>query len=277
MMAQPAERRFVRTFDAAGRATWAQLKGPALELLSTAPWEASSAPTGSVLPSEGARLLAPAEPTKIVALGFNYKDLFMSKGALSNPNEPPSYDVPGFEPLVFLKGPNCLAAPDSAVPIPNGLEEIWIEVELAVVIGRRVRNLKDRESARAAVFGVTIGNDMSTLNIFGRDWHLARSKSLDGFCPLGPELVAGFQDDDRVLTTAINGRQTQISKTSDRILDTLESVAMVSRLMTLEPGDVLLTGTPAGARQSLVRPGDEAVLEIAGLGTLRNRFVREEN
>lgn len=277
MMATPDERRYVRALDAAGRPAWAERKGQVLELLTAAPWEPGSAPTGAVLPSAGARLLAPAEPTKIVALGFNYKDLFFSQGALSNPNEPPSYDVPGFEPLVFLKGPNAVADPDADISIPSWTEEVWIEVELAVVIGRRARNLRDRESARAAVFGATIGNDLSTLNIYRRDWHLARSKSLDGFCPLGPELVAGFRDDGRVMTASINGRRTQSSKTSSRILDTLESVAMVSRLMTLEPGDVILTGTPAGARQSMVRPGDEAVMEIAGLGVLRNRFVREED
>jgi 2-keto-4-pentenoate hydratase/2-oxohepta-3-ene-1,7-dioic acid hydratase in catechol pathway len=125
------------------------------------------------------------------------------------------------------------------------------------------------------VFGVTIGNDVTALNVLGRDWHLARSKGLDGFCPLGPELVRGFDDSDRALSTTISGRRTQSSTTANRVLGTLEAVALVSRLMTLEPGDVVLTGTPGGARQSLIRPGDLVELAIDGLGVLASSVELE--
>ncbi len=177
----------------------------------------------------------------------------------------------GFAPLVFLKGPNCVTNPRAAIEIPDG--EVWIEVEVTAVIGRRARGLSSANAAREVIAGLTIGNDMTALNVFGRDWHLARSKSLDGFCPLGPELVTDLDERDLHMTTKINGRTTQDASSSDRVLDTYEAVAFASRIMTLEPGDAVLTGTPAGARQSLVRPGDQIELAIEGIGTLANRIV----
>jgi 2-keto-4-pentenoate hydratase/2-oxohepta-3-ene-1,7-dioic acid hydratase in catechol pathway len=258
--------RFVTEDDSTPR--WGVRRGDLVEVLSAAPWRESSSPTGRTVSASAVILRAPAQPTKVLALGYNYKDLFGDPAALTSAREPHFTD-PGFEPIVFLKGPNAVADPDAEIEIPVG-HEVWIEVEIAVVIGRRVRNLRDGAAARDAVFGVTIGNDLTALNVLGRDWHLARSKGLDGFCPLGPELVSGFDDSARRMSSSISGRVTQASTTANRVLDTYETVAFVSRLMTLEPGDVVLTGTPAGARQSIVRAGDRVVLEIEGLGTLTN-------
>jgi 2-keto-4-pentenoate hydratase/2-oxohepta-3-ene-1,7-dioic acid hydratase in catechol pathway len=145
------------------------------------------------------------------------------------------------------------------------------------VIGLRARGLRDAAAARDHVFGLTIGNDVTALNVLGRDWHLARSKSLDGFCPLGPELVRGLDDADRAMSTKIGGRITQSSTTANRVLGTLEAVALVSRMMTLEPGDLVLTGTPLGGRQSLIRPGDLVELAIDGLGVLANPVELERD
>jgi 2-keto-4-pentenoate hydratase/2-oxohepta-3-ene-1,7-dioic acid hydratase in catechol pathway len=209
-----------------------------------------------------------------LALAYNYKSLFADPTAKANAREPHFSDE-GFEPLVFLKGPNCISGPGQPIAFPAFASEVWVEVEVTAVLGKRARNLRSAAEAREAVFGVTVGNDMTALNLLGRDWHLARSKSLDGFCPLGPELVTGFDDSNRRLTNSINGRQTQGSTTRDRVLDTYEAVALLSRLMTLEAGDVILTGTPAGARQSLVQPGDRVEMEIEGLGKLWNPIVAE--
>ena len=268
--AAPApEERYLR-FRAGGDPAprWGRREGGAVVELSGAPWEPGCRAVGE-RPAEGLALLAPTRPTKILAFGYNYRDLFADPAARTSSREP-HYTEPGFEPLVFLKGPNSVLDPGAPIPLPRGAAEVWVEVEIAAVIGRRARGLRDGAAARAHVFGVTIGNDVTALNILGRDWHLARSKSLDGFCPLGPELVRGFDDADRALSTTISGRRTQASTTANRVLDTFEAVALASRLMTLEPGDLVLTGTPAGARQSLIRPGDVVELAIDGLGVLAN-------
>lgn len=268
-MSAPAVERYVR-FRADGdpRPRWGRREGDAVVELSGAPWEASCRAVGE-RPAGGLALLAPAEPTKILALAYNYRDLFADPAARTSAREP-HYTDPGFEPLVFLKGPNCLLDPGAPIAVPRDAAEVWVEVEVTAVIGRRARGLRDAAAARDHVFGLTIGNDVTALNVLGRDWHLARSKSLDGFCPLGPELVRGLDDADRALSTTISGRVTQASTTANRVLGTLEAVALASRIMTLEPGDAVLTGTPGGARQSLVRPGDLVELAIDGLGVLAN-------
>jgi 2-keto-4-pentenoate hydratase/2-oxohepta-3-ene-1,7-dioic acid hydratase in catechol pathway len=257
-----------------GRRHGGRRRGAAVVVeLSDAPWEPGCREVGE-LPAAGLLLLAPAQPTKILALAYNYRDLFADPAARTSEREP-HYTDPGFEPLVFLKGPNCLLDPGAPIVVPRDAAEVWVEVEVAAVIGRRARGLRDGDAARAHVFGVTIGNDVTALNVLGRDWHLARSKSLDGFCPLGPELVRGFDDTERPLATQISGRRTQESTTRNRVLDTYEAVALASRLMTLEPGDCVLTGTPGGARQSLIKPGDVVELSVGGLGTLTNTVELE--
>jgi 2-keto-4-pentenoate hydratase/2-oxohepta-3-ene-1,7-dioic acid hydratase in catechol pathway len=280
------EERYLR-FRADGdpRPRWGRRSGALVIELSSAPWQHGCRPLRE-LPGSGLALLAPAQPTKILALAYNYRDLFADPDARTSAREP-HYTDPGFEPLVFLKGPNCLLDPGAPIPMPRDAAEAWVEVEVAAVIGRRARGLPDAGAAREHVFGLTIGNDVTALNVLGRDWHLARSKGLDGFCPLGPELVRGFDDSDRALWTTIispprpdsaapiSGRVTQRSTTANRVLDTLESVALASRLMTLEPGDVVLTGTPAGARQSLIRPGDLVELAVDGLGVLASSVELE--
>jgi 2-keto-4-pentenoate hydratase/2-oxohepta-3-ene-1,7-dioic acid hydratase in catechol pathway len=273
-----AEERFLRfRSDDDPRPRWGRWEGGAVVELSSAPWDPACRAVRDRPPAGLARL-APAEPTKILALAYNYRDLFADPAAKASAREP-HYTDPGFEPLVFLKGPNALLDPGAPIVLPRGAAaagaaeawiEVWVEVELTAVIGRRARGLRDAAAARDHVFGLTIGNDVTALNVLGRDWHLARSKSLDGFCPLGPELVRGLEDAARPLSTKISGRTTQSSTTGNRVLDTLEAVALASRIMTLEPGDAVLTGTPAGARQSLIRPGDVVELSIEGLGVLVN-------
>jgi 2-keto-4-pentenoate hydratase/2-oxohepta-3-ene-1,7-dioic acid hydratase in catechol pathway len=273
MSGRDAGERFARFSPPdAGAAVWGRLVGERLEALSGAPWEAQTSPSGKTYLPDEVRLLAPAAPTKILALGYNFRDLFLDAAALSRGGEP-HYEDPGFEPIIFLKAPNTLTASGAGIPYPAGAEEVWVEVEIAAVIGSQARGLRSRAEAERAVFGVTIANDVTALNVHQRDWHLARSKSLDGFCPLGPNLVRGVDREPRSMTTRINGRQTQASSSDLRVMDTLDTVVFLSQLMTLEPGDVVLTGTPRGARQSVVVPGDEVTLEVEGLGRLSNLVV----
>jgi 2-keto-4-pentenoate hydratase/2-oxohepta-3-ene-1,7-dioic acid hydratase in catechol pathway len=252
---------------------WGAVRGDRLEALCCAPWRDGARPTGAWYRADEVEWQPPAEPSKIVALGYNFQDLFLDAAALSRSDEPHFRD-PGFEPMVFLKAPNALSAHRWPIVHHRIVEEVWVEVEIAAVIGRRARDLATREGARAAVFGITIANDVSAPNVLNRDWHLARSKSLDGFCPVGPVLKRGVDEAPLWMRTRVNGRETQSASSANRILDTLESVIFVSRLITLEPGDLVLTGTPRGARQSVVRPGDRVEMEIEGLGALVNPVVR---
>jgi 2-keto-4-pentenoate hydratase/2-oxohepta-3-ene-1,7-dioic acid hydratase in catechol pathway len=159
---------------------------------------------------------------------------------------------------------------------PTGLfKEAWIEVELAFMISKRASNVPAAE-AKDYILGYTIANDITATNILGRDHHLARSKSLDSFCPIGPALVTDFEPKDVALISRINGKIIQSARTNERLFDDAACVSFISRALSLEPGDLILTGTPNGTGPGsfgVVRPGDEIALEIPGIGILRNRVV----
>jgi 2-keto-4-pentenoate hydratase/2-oxohepta-3-ene-1,7-dioic acid hydratase in catechol pathway len=260
--------RYVRRREG-GAPAWGRISNDRIEPLSTAPWHAGARISAPPIDLREVTLAPPAEPTKIVALGYNYRDLFLDSTALVDSKEP-HYSDPGFEPVIFLKGPNTLVGHGEPIRPPVGVQEVWVEVEIAAVLGRRARDLVDRDQAKAAIFGVTIANDVSAANVFDRDWHLARSKSLDTFCPLGPSIVQGVDEHPLRMRTRINGVETQSGYSSNRVLDTLDTVVFLSRLMTLEPGDLVLTGTPRGARSSVVADGDWVELEVDDLGSLTN-------
>lgn len=201
-------------------------------------------------------MLAPCEPTKVLALAYNYKDLV---------GEREHYD----EPLIFLKSVTSVVPFHAPISIPSGLSKVWVEAELAFVIKRGGRHISP-EDAPEHILGYTIANDVTAANVHGRDHHLARSKGLDTFCPVGLTLDTQIATGDLALCTRINGRVTQRGTTANRILNDVECLSLLSRFFTLAPGDLVLTGTPAGAMDSIIKPGDEAVLEIAGLGRLSN-------
>ncbi|MBI3298618.1 MAG: fumarylacetoacetate hydrolase family protein [Elusimicrobia bacterium] len=207
----------------------------------------------------GARLLPPVSPGKIVGLGYNYKDLMTSEGQE--------------EPLLFLKSPNALALDGADIRIASA-DRVWIEVELGLVIGEGGRDIPVREAARH-ILGHVVANDVTAADALGRDHHLAFSKSRDGFCPVSRFMRRGLDASDLAVSSRINGRTAQSSRTSDRFLDDAQVVNFVSRRMTLAVGDLILTGTPRGAQQAVVRPGDEAVVEVGGAGTVTSRFVEE--
>jgi 2-keto-4-pentenoate hydratase/2-oxohepta-3-ene-1,7-dioic acid hydratase in catechol pathway len=266
------DERFVRFRETPGiEWTWGRCFNDSVYALSGPPWSAEVVTIGDGVPLNSVALGPPASPTKIIALGYNYKDLFLDASSLSRRDEP-HFDDEGFEPLVFLKGLNTLVGTERSIEYPSWISEMWVEVELAIVIGRQCRNVPTRTAARDVVFGTAIANDISATNILQRDWHLARSKSLDGFCPLGPFLIPGIDDWPLSMRTMVNGRVTQEATTANRVLDTLDSVILVSKLMTLEEGDVILTGTPRGGRQSVVRRGDRVEMEIEGRGRLVNHI-----
>jgi 2-keto-4-pentenoate hydratase/2-oxohepta-3-ene-1,7-dioic acid hydratase in catechol pathway len=214
-----------------------------------------------------AQLLAPLAPGKIVAIGLNYLDHIRETGI----------DAPT-RPLVFAKLPSSVVGPGAAIEIdPRITNRVDWEGELAVVIGRRLRHTS-AEDALAAVFGYTICNDVSARDVQFEDSQWVRGKSLDTFCPLGPVIVTTDELPDPhalVLQTRVNGELVQNSSTADMIFGVAELLSFCSHSFTLEPGDVLLTGTPWGCGdfmsppRSLV-PGDLVEVSIDGIGVLSN-------
>ncbi len=198
--------------------------------------------------------LPPCDPAKVLGLAFNYKSLVGEREAYE-------------EPLFFLKSPTSACGHQSSV-VCSQFSTVWVEAELVVVIKKECRNVRV-ENAPECILGYTIGSDVTALNVHGRDWHLARSKALDNFAPLGPFLVTDLDTSDLELGTLINGREYQRGRTSDRIMNDCEAVSLLSQFLTLSPGDVILTGTPAGATSSLVKSGDVVTHWVEGIGELQ--------
>lgn len=198
-------------------------------------------------------------PSKIVAVGQNYRLHAQEMGKA----------IP-VEPLLFFKPPSALLAHEGAIERPDGFARVDHEVELGVVIGKRARRVR-REDALDHVLGYTCVNDVTVRELQQRDGQWARAKGFDTFCPVGPRIVSGLDPADLVIRARVNGVVKQDSRTSDMIFDVPALIAFISTYMTLEPGDLLSTGTPAGVGNLAV--GDVVELEIEGVGVLRNRVV----
>ena len=193
-------------------------------------------------------------PTKILGIGVNYHAHATEMG-----KQPPD------EPLVFLKPPSAMMADGGAIVRPRGYERVDYEGELAVVMGRRGRRIAV-EDALDYVLGYTCLLDITVRDLQKRDGQWARAKGFDTFCPLGPRIVAGLDPSDLHLTTRVNGTVRQDSSTSDLIFSVPMIISFISKAMTLEPGDVITTGTPSGVGNLEI--DDEVEVEIQGIGTL---------
>jgi 2-keto-4-pentenoate hydratase/2-oxohepta-3-ene-1,7-dioic acid hydratase in catechol pathway len=220
-------------------------------------------PRGEAFVVDGTpELLAPSEPTKVVCVGLNYVHHAREMNK----------DVPE-EPLLFMKPVSALTGGAGAeIHLPVQSELIHHEGELAVVIGRRARHVSV-EDAMAHVLGYTCANDVTARDIQRRENRYTRAKGFDTFCPLGPALVTAerFDPNDHSVTCRVNGEVRQQSRLDDLIWKIPELVSFISHVMTLEPGDVVLTGTPAGVGE--LRAGDVVDVEIDGIGVLHNRVV----
>ncbi len=232
--------------------------GGTIELYTDAPWLGGVA-TGERVPLDEGALLAPVTPSKIVCIGKNYAAHAREMGG----------DVPK-SPLIFLKAPTALIDPGAAIELPPESERVEHEGELAVVIGKKIRRASLEETERA-IFGLTIANDVTARDLQRADVQFTRAKSFDTFCPVGPYVVAGL--DPRMLTieVRVGGEVRQRGRTSDMIFPVTTLVRFVSDVMTLHPGDLLLTGTPEGVGP--LRAGDVVSVTIDGIGTLSNPVV----
>ena len=208
-------------------------------------------------------------PSKVIAVGLNFKDHARESGV----------ELPT-TPLLFAKFPSSIIGPGDEIEIPAITDEVDWEVELAVIIGRRARQVSP-ERALEYVFGYTIANDVSARDVQFSDGQWVRAKSFDSFCPLGPIVVTAGEFGDpqnRRLSARVNGETMQDSTTAEMVFTVAELISSISAWVTLEPGDVILTGTPwgVGAFRSppvYLRPGDEVEVEVEGIGVLRNRVV----
>ena len=253
---QPAGE-YVRFASASGAAAWGWIDGDEIVVLHAAPW-AGGAPTGDRVARDGASLLAPADPGKVIAIGLNYASHLGGR-------EPAPY------PGVFAKLPGSIVGPGDAIEMTEDAGNVHYEGELVLVVGKEARDVP-MEAAQDYIFGVTAGNDVSE-----RDWQSAdlqwfRAKASDTYGPIGPVISRGVNYDDLELTTRLNGEVVQQQRTSDLIFDTSYIVSYLSRYVALMPGDVIFTGTP-GTTQAMGE-GDMVSVEVETVGVLENPVAR---
>ena len=212
----------------------------------------------SPMPLNSADLLPPVTPSKIVCVGRNYREHVSELG-----NEMP------IEPLLFFKPPSALLRPGGAIRLPAISERVDYEGELALVIGRRTRNFKPEEQWREVVRGFTLANDISARDLQKKDVQWTRAKGFDTFCPVGP-LVSDELDLDAGVTieTRLNGELRQRASTRDFIFSVPILLSYITAAFTLQPGDIVLTGTPSGVGP--LAPGDRVEVSVDGLGVLSN-------
>jgi len=213
------------------------------------------------LPLSSVRLLAPVEPSKIVCVGRNYAEHAREHNA----------EVPKV-PLIFMKPPSSIANPGDPIILPLQSQQVEHEAELVVVIGKRGRCII-AEEAQNYIFGYTVGNDVTARDLQRSDDQWTRAKGFDTFCPFGPWVDTEFDPSDAVITCRVSGQPRQMASTRDMVFNVNVLIAFISSVMTLEPGDLIFAGTPAGVGPLV--DGDEVVAEIEGLGRLSNPVRKE--
>ena len=213
------------------------------------------------MPLSTAELLTPVTPSKIVCVGRNYREHAKELG-----NEVPT------EPLLFFKPPSSLLAPNATVQMPPESERVDFEGELAIVIGKRASKLAGDADWRSYIRGYTIANDVTARDLQKKDGQWTRAKGFDTFCPVGP-VVSNEVDPEKGLTveTRVNGELKQQGSTADFIFSLPKLLSYITAAITLEPGDLLLTGTPSGVGP--LNPGDRVTVSVTGLGVLSNAFA----
>jgi 2-keto-4-pentenoate hydratase/2-oxohepta-3-ene-1,7-dioic acid hydratase in catechol pathway len=251
--------RIVR-YSREGQVGFGILEGETIAALSPHPFAAFEY-TGERFPTGEVRLLAPVLPTKVVAVGRNYAEHAPKMGG----------EVPD-DPVIFLKPSTAVIGPGDPIVHPGWVGRVDYEGELAVIVGKLARRL-DEADAIQAVLGFSCANDVTARDLQRADGQWARAKGFDSFCPLGPWIETDLDSSDLALRTLVNGEPRQQARTSQLERGVASLMAFVSRVMTLLPGDVLLTGTPAGVGPLEV--GDRVEVEIDGIGVLANQVVGE--
>jgi 2-keto-4-pentenoate hydratase/2-oxohepta-3-ene-1,7-dioic acid hydratase in catechol pathway len=232
------------------------LDGDQIRELSGPPWIQSSLASRTWRHAD-VRFLAPVEPAKVVCVGRNYAAHAAERG-----NQVPK------EPLIFLKPSSSIVGPGEPIILTPYSQHVDHEGELALVIGRRCSHLRDTDDALSNVFGYTCLNDVSARDIQKSDVQFARAKGFDTFCPVGPHIETHLDPSNVLVETYVNGAPRQSGSTSLMVYPCAFLVRWISRMMTLYPGDVIATGTPAGVGPLVA--GDVVEVRVAGVGVLRN-------
>ncbi|MDI6811978.1 MAG: fumarylacetoacetate hydrolase family protein [Desulfitobacteriaceae bacterium] len=216
--------------------------------------------TGETVGLNRVKLLAPVQPSKVVCIGVNYADHAKEM----------KHDLPE-DPIIFIKPSTTVLDPEGEVEYPAMSQRVDFEGELAVVIGKSLKNTSEAE-AITGVFGYTCANDVTARDLQRKDGQWTRGKGFDTFCPLGPWVVSDFDPTAVAIETRLNGQVKQKSNTRNFINPIPRLLSYISQVMTLNPGDVVLTGTPEGVGP--MQRGDEVVVKIAGIGELHNTIKR---
>ncbi|HKM67557.1 MAG TPA: fumarylacetoacetate hydrolase family protein [Candidatus Acidoferrum sp.] len=232
------------------------IEGETIHRISAPPWQEWSREDAS-LPVREARFLAPVEPSKIVCIGRNYAAHAAEMG-----NALPK------EPLLFFKPPSSIIGSDEAIVLTKYSTHVDYEGELAVVLGKKCSQLSDSDDPLAYVLGYTCLNDVSARDLQKSDVQFARAKGFDTFCPVGPHIETQLNPLDVLVETRVNGAVRQSGSTSLMAYSVAHLIRWISRMMTLVPGDVIATGTPAGV--GAIHPGDSVDISISGIGVLHN-------
>ena len=256
LAAQQGVTRYVR-YAHEGRTGYGTLEGETVRELAGSIFESPRA-TGRTLRLAEVKLLAPVEPSKVIAVGLNYR---------SHLGNRPVAEYPG----LFAKYPTSVVGPEAEIVMPADATDLHYEGELVLVIGRKAQNVPVAEALQY-VFGVTAGNDVSERAWQRSDLQWFRAKASDTFGPLGPVIARGLNYDDLLVQTRVNGEVRQSERTKDLIFNVAAIVSYVSRYVTLMPGDVIYTGTPQSTKA--MQPGDVVEVEVEGVGVLRNTVVR---
>lgn len=216
--------------------------------------------SGTKVPLSKVRLLPPVLPNKVVGIGRNYADHAKELG-----NEIPD------TPVAFFKPSTSVIGPGDSIAYPSFSQEVHYEAELAVVIGRMCREVP-RDRARDVILGYTCANDVTARDVQKRENQWARAKGFDSSCPLGPWVETELDPSDLTIQCTVNGEQRQLGRTAEMVRSIEDLIVHISEAMTLLPGDVILTGTPAGVGPLNV--GDEVAVTIEGIGTLTNKVIK---
>ncbi|MBW4466769.1 MAG: fumarylacetoacetate hydrolase family protein [Pegethrix bostrychoides GSE-TBD4-15B] len=254
--------RFVRIQTRSGQVYYGLLQlDRQVQILDAPPWMQGQL-TPQILAAADYQLLAPCAPSKIVAVGKNYLKHAQEMGGT----------VPQ-EPLLFLKPPTSVTAPDALIYYPPQSQQVEYEGELALVVGERCTDCTV-EQARSKIWGYTIANDVTARDLQKQDSQWTRAKGFDSFCPLGPWIVREISPDAQ-LQTFLNDQPVQSASISDMVFPPDLLVSYISQVMTLLPGDVVLTGTPEGV--GAVEAGDQVRIEIEGIGSLENAIALRQS
>src|SRR5687767_6619435 len=219
--------------------------------------------TVTSIPLDDVTLLAPVMPSKIVCVGRNYREHAAELG-----NKMPD------EPLLFLKAPSAIIASEVAIELPRASQQVEHEGELGVVIGRLTRKLSEDDDPLDYVFGYTCVNDVTARDLQRKDVQFTRGKSFDTFCPVGPWIETQLNPANVTVITRLNSEIKQQGNTADMAFPVAFLIKYISEIMTLYPGDLIATGTPAGV--SKMKHGDAVEVEVAGIGVLKNQVVERQ-